>query len=72
MCLVVIKSDIDVLVISQRVVPRFVDLEAEEVQDMFATVQKVGKEIEKYYSCSSLTITIQDGPFAGQSVPHVQ
>lgn len=27
--------------------------------------------IEKEYKASALTITIQDGPLAGQTVPHV-
>ena len=48
------------------------DLQPEEVQDMFSSVQQVGKVLEKQYAGQSLTITLQDGPFAGQSVPHVQ
>ncbi|KAI9027421.1 HIT-like domain-containing protein [Phycomyces nitens] len=35
------------------------------------SVQKVGKVVEKFYNGSSLTMTIQDGPQAGQTVPHV-
>ncbi|WMV46557.1 hypothetical protein MTR67_039942 [Solanum verrucosum] len=33
--------------------------------------QKVGKQLESYHKASSLTFTIQDGPQAGQTVPHV-
>ncbi|KAL5720742.1 bis(5'-adenosyl)-triphosphatase [Ranunculus cassubicifolius] len=35
------------------------------------TAQKVGGRLENYHKASSLTLTIQDGPQAGQTVPHV-
>jgi diadenosine tetraphosphate (Ap4A) HIT family hydrolase len=60
-----------VLVIPTRVVPRFVDLTPEEVTDLYTTVQRIGKVLEPLYGASSLTIAMQDGPDAGQSVPHV-
>ncbi|KAG0307321.1 hypothetical protein BGZ98_000556 [Dissophora globulifera] len=60
-----------VLIVSRRPVPRFLDLTPEEVSDMFQSAQKIGKIIEKEYDASSLTIACQDGPDAGQSVPHV-
>ncbi|KAF8962949.1 hypothetical protein BGZ46_001071 [Entomortierella lignicola] len=60
----------DVLVISRRHVPRFLDLTPEEVSDMFQSSQKIGKIVEKEFRGSSLTIACQDGPEAGQSVPH--
>ncbi|KAL7201282.1 hypothetical protein ACSBR1_033063 [Camellia fascicularis] len=56
---------------SWREVKRFVDLTAEETVDMWLTVQKVGSRLENYHKASSLTLTIQDGPQAGQTVPHV-
>ncbi|GJJ68852.1 bis(5'-adenosyl)-triphosphatase [Entomortierella parvispora] len=59
-----------VLVISRRNVPRFLDLSPEEVTDMFQSAQRVGKIIEKEYGATSLTIACQDGPAAGQTVPH--
>ena len=39
--------------------------------DLFLTVQKVGRTIERVYKASSLNIAMQDGADAGQSVPHV-
>ncbi|KAF8476845.1 HIT-like domain-containing protein [Kalaharituber pfeilii] len=60
-----------VLVCPNRVVPRLKDLDASEVIDLFLSVQKVGKIIEKVFQGESLNIAIQDGKFAGQSVPHV-
>jgi len=52
-------------------VPRFNDLSAAEVQDLFLTVQRVSRMVERVFSASSLNIAIQDGVDAGQSVPHV-
>lgn len=59
------------LVSPRRVVPRFNDLSAAEVQDLFLTVQKVSRMVERVFDASSLNIAIQDGVDAGQSVPHV-
>ena len=60
-----------VLVSPRRIVPRFNDLSAAEVQDLFLTVQRVSRTVERVYNASSLNIAIQDGVDAGQSVPHV-
>ena len=59
------------LVSPRRVVPRFNDLSAAEVQDLFLTVQRVSRMVERVFDASSLNIAIQDGLDAGQSVPHV-
>ena len=55
----------------RRVVPRLSDLSHDEVTDLFLTVQRVGRMIERVYKASSLNIAMQDGADAGQSVPHV-
>eukprot|EP00199_Chlamydomonas_sp_CCMP681_P003099 CAMPEP_0119105556 /NCGR_PEP_ID=MMETSP1180-20130426/3483_1 /TAXON_ID=3052 ORGANISM="Chlamydomonas cf sp, Strain CCMP681" /NCGR_SAMPLE_ID=MMETSP1180 /ASSEMBLY_ACC=CAM_ASM_000741 /LENGTH=179 /DNA_ID=CAMNT_0007090631 /DNA_START=164 /DNA_END=703 /DNA_ORIENTATION=- len=60
-----------VLVSSKRVVPRFADLSAEEVTDLWLTAQRVGNLVENHFQGTSLTLTLQDGPQAGQTVPHV-
>ncbi|WWD08820.1 hypothetical protein V865_006934 [Kwoniella europaea PYCC6329] len=60
-----------VLIIPKRVVPRLSDLNSPEITDLFLTVQKVGKGLERYYNAQALTISLQDGKSAGQSVPHV-
>ena len=51
-----------------RVVERFADMTPAEVADMFAVVQKVSGVIEKKYGGTSLTIALQDGSEAGQTV----
>ncbi|CAM6018437.1 unnamed protein product [Sphagnum balticum] len=56
---------------SRRVVNRFLDLTSEEVSDLWLTAKYVGQKLEPFYNASSLTFTIQDGPKAGQTVPHV-
>lgn len=61
----------DVLVVPRRVVPRFKDLTSDEVTDMFQSAHEIAKVIEREFHGESLTITIQDGAQAGQSVPHV-
>ncbi|KAB1225642.1 Bis(5'-adenosyl)-triphosphatase [Morella rubra] len=56
---------------SWREVKRFVDLTGDETIDIWLTAHKIGNRLESYHKASSLTFTIQDGPQAGQSVPHV-
>ncbi|XP_039132664.1 bifunctional bis(5'-adenosyl)-triphosphatase/adenylylsulfatase FHIT [Dioscorea cayenensis subsp. rotundata] len=60
-----------VLVCPRREVKRFVDLTADETIDLWLTAKKIGDQLESYHRASSLTFTIQDGPQAGQTVPHV-
>ncbi|KAJ3182886.1 hypothetical protein HDU85_002489 [Gaertneriomyces sp. JEL0708] len=59
------------LVIPRRVVARYQDLTPEEISDMFLSAQKIGKVAEKQYDGEALTMSIQDGPAAGQTVAHV-
>uniref|UniRef100_A0AAZ3PLF9 Bis(5'-adenosyl)-triphosphatase n=1 Tax=Oncorhynchus tshawytscha TaxID=74940 RepID=A0AAZ3PLF9_ONCTS len=61
----------DVLVCPLRPVERFRDLHPDEVADLFTTTQRVAGLVEKHFHASSLTIAIQDGPEAGQTVKHV-
>lgn len=60
-----------VLVSPRRAAPRLSDLTQGEVTDLFLTVQRVGRMIERVYNATSLNIAMQDGADAGQSVPHV-
>ncbi|XP_075369945.1 bis(5'-adenosyl)-triphosphatase isoform X3 [Mycteria americana] len=60
-----------VLVCPLRPVERFRDLCPEEVADLFRTAQRVGNVVEKHFCGTSLTISVQDGPEAGQTVKHV-
>ena len=51
-----------------REVERFADLTATEISDLFLTAQQVSKVMEKHYGANSLTIAVQDGEDAGQTV----
>lgn len=55
--------------IQQRV--RFADLTPEEVADMWQAAQRVGAALERHHGACALTLAIQDGAAAGQTVPHV-
>ncbi|XP_026200341.1 bis(5'-adenosyl)-triphosphatase isoform X1 [Anabas testudineus] len=61
----------DVLVCPLRPVERFRDLQPDELADLFSTTQRVANLVEKHFNATSLTIAIQDGPEAGQTVKHV-
>eukprot|EP00899_Mesostigma_viride_P022983 jgi/Mesvir1/386/Mv11279-RA.1 len=60
-----------VLIIPRRVVARFKDLTPEEVADLWQTAQLIGPKLESHFCAESLTMAIQDGPAAGQTVAHV-
>ncbi|KAI8990823.1 Bis-triphosphatase [Mycotypha africana] len=60
-----------VLVVPKRNTPRLGDLSTEETVDLMLSARKIGNVVENHYNCTSLTMTIQDGPQAGQTVPHV-
>lgn len=60
-----------VLVIPKKPLARLADLSVEEVTDLFKSVQIVGKAVEKAYKAEALTIAIQDGKMAGQTIPHL-
>ncbi|XP_030058840.1 bis(5'-adenosyl)-triphosphatase [Microcaecilia unicolor] len=60
-----------VLVCPLRPAPRFRDLSPPEVADLFGTAQRVACVMERHFGGTSLTISLQDGPEAGQTVPHV-
>ncbi|KAJ1336769.1 hypothetical protein BSLG_006872 [Batrachochytrium salamandrivorans] len=53
------------------VVPRFIDLTPDEASDLFKSAHQIAKIIEKEHNAESLSIAMQDGTAAGQSVAHV-
>ncbi|KAI8811599.1 ATPase-like protein [Cladochytrium replicatum] len=60
-----------VLVAPRRVVERLKDLSDEETADLFLCVRTVSTLVEKEYAGESLTVAVQDGPYSGQTIPHV-
>jgi bis(5'-adenosyl)-triphosphatase len=59
------------LVCPVRKVEKLSDLSEEELTDLFKVVQKVEVFSQKFYKVDSSTVSIQNGPLAGQSIPHV-
>uniref|UniRef100_A0A0E0MBU0 HIT domain-containing protein n=1 Tax=Oryza punctata TaxID=4537 RepID=A0A0E0MBU0_ORYPU len=55
----------------KREVKRFADLSSDETSDLWVTAKEIGVRLEQYHKASSLTFAVQDGPQAGQTVPHV-
>jgi bis(5'-adenosyl)-triphosphatase len=60
-----------VLIVSKRVVPRFHDLTDDETADLWSLAKRVGHALEGRVGATSVTFALQDGPQAGQTVPHV-
>uniref|UniRef100_A0A9I9D6Z5 HIT domain-containing protein n=1 Tax=Cucumis melo TaxID=3656 RepID=A0A9I9D6Z5_CUCME len=70
-CRSFIKRFIMTLELEPTLIMRFADLTADETCDLWLAAQRVGQKLELYHKASSLTFAIQDGPQAGQTVPHV-
>uniref|UniRef100_A0A1B6DP50 Nitrilase and fragile histidine triad fusion protein NitFhit n=2 Tax=Clastoptera arizonana TaxID=38151 RepID=A0A1B6DP50_9HEMI len=60
-----------VLVAPIRSAQRLSELTQSEISDLFNTVKRVQSLVEKVYNAQSSTITVQDGPDAGQTIQHV-
>lgn len=61
-----------VLVVPYRVSAlRFLDLTLEESIDYMQTLQVINRFITHLYKADALNIAIQDGPEAGQTIPHL-
>ena len=60
-----------VLVIPRRPVPTLDDLTDEEMTDLMLLVKKTARMLRKVHHADAVTVSVQDGPAAGQTVPHV-
>ncbi|CAG4978448.1 unnamed protein product [Colias eurytheme] len=60
-----------VLIAPIRLAERNKDLTDEEAEDFFKTIRFIQKLMEKVHKTESCTVTIQDGPDAGQTVRHL-
>ncbi|CAH0404463.1 unnamed protein product [Chilo suppressalis] len=60
-----------VLVAPTRSAERNQDLTEEEADDFYRTIRLVQKLMEKVHNTKSCTVTIQDGPDAGQTIKHL-
>lgn len=60
-----------VLVATKRIVARVEEMTKSETTELFSSATSIAKILEKFYDAKSTTITVQDGPYAGQTVKHV-
>ena len=60
-----------VLLSPRRVTLRLKDLTAAELTELILCSHRAARALEELHGVSSLSITIQDGPLAGQTVPHL-
>ena len=60
-----------ILIMPRIPVPTLDLLTDEEAIDIMLVVKKMTRMIKQYYHTDSVTTCIQDGPPAGQTVPHV-
>ena len=59
------------LIVPQCVAPFLSDLTEEEYQDLWGSVRTIQGMLKSQYDSPGFNIAVQDGPAAGQSVPHV-
>lgn len=60
-----------VLVATKRIIPRMAQMTDDETKDLFTSTKRVSEVLEKYHDAKSMTITVQDGEHAGQTVKHI-
>ncbi|KAF2171653.1 hypothetical protein M409DRAFT_63284 [Zasmidium cellare ATCC 36951] len=60
-----------ILVSPLRVKARLSDLTQDEIADLFLTVTRIQKTLERVYKADAFNVAVQDGEAAGQTVPHV-
>lgn len=56
---------------NKRKEKRFVQLTCEEVAELYHLAQRVGIMLQSQFGANALTLNVQDGDDAGQSIPHV-
>jgi bis(5'-adenosyl)-triphosphatase len=60
-----------VMIIPKKHRQHLLDLTDEESADFMQTVREVCKILKKHYNAEGLSLLIQDGEAAGQTVPHI-
>ena len=58
------------MIAPKRVAPRLADLTPPELADVFSLAVRVGAVVERAHGAAALTLAVQDGADAGQTVPH--
>ena len=65
------RSEGHTLVVLQNPSQRLADLSDTDLMKLFSGVKETQSILSNYFHTSDFTITIHDGPLAGQEIPHV-
>ena len=59
------------LILPKRHMPTFFDVTVDEQAALFAAIQQAKQELDREFSPDGYNIGINNGEFAGQSIPHL-
>jgi len=65
------RSEGHTLVVLENPSPRIADLSEAELGRLFAGVKETQEALSAFFDTNDFTVTIHDGPLAGQEIPHV-
>ena len=65
------RSEGHTLVVLENPSQRLADLSEADLMNLFSGVKQTQSVLSNYYQTPDFTITIHDGPLAGQEIPHV-
>lgn len=65
------RSEGHTLVVLENPSQRLVDLSHQELGLLFSGVKETQQTLSTYFDTTDFTVTIHDGPLAGQEIPHV-
>mmetsp|Transcript_13218 Transcript_13218/g.26839 ORF Transcript_13218/g.26839 Transcript_13218/m.26839 type:complete len:158 (+) Transcript_13218:1795-2268(+) len=73
MCFVNLKPVVPghVLISPRRICPKLADLDDAELQELWRVAAVIAPRIQREFGGTGVTYALQDGPTAGQTVPHV-
>ena len=65
------RSQGHTLVVLENPSQRLADLSQQELSLLFSGVKETQQTLSAYFDTTDFTVTVHDGPLAGQEIPHV-
>lgn len=65
------RSEGHTLVVLENPSQRIADLSKDDIGLLFSGVKQTQETLSSYFDTTDFTITVHDGPLAGQEIPHV-
>ena len=65
------RSEGHTLVVLENPSQRLADLSQQELGLLFSGVKETQERLSAYFNTTDFTVTVHDGPLAGQEIPHV-